>query len=93
MKRRYLTLNPDQRYELERLRDSAAQPYLRERAAALLKIAEGTPAAVVARQGLLRVRKADTVYAWFNRYLAEGCSGLTIRQGRGRKAAFSPPHA
>jgi hypothetical protein len=34
---------------------------LRERSAALLKIADGMPAALVARQGLLRPRDPDTV--------------------------------
>jgi hypothetical protein len=40
------------------------KPYRRERATALLKIAAGQPAAVVARSGLLRPRDPDTVYSW-----------------------------
>jgi transposase len=44
----------------------------------------------VARTGLLRPRQPDTVYAWLDRYRAEGIAGLTIRPGRGRKPAFSP---
>lgn len=64
--------------------------YVRERAAALLKIADGEPASVVARHGLLRKRDPDTVYAWMDRYEAEGVPGLVIRAGRGRKPAFSP---
>jgi hypothetical protein len=72
------------------LRDHAAKAYLRERAAALLKVAGGQPAAAVARSGLLRPRAADTLYAWLNRYAAAGIAGLLIQPGRGRKPAFSP---
>ena len=75
---------------LVQLRDHAPKAYLRERAAALLKIAGGQPAAAVARGGLLRPRAADTVYAWLNRFAAEGVAGLRIQPGRGRKPAFSP---
>lgn len=76
--------------QLIELRDHAAKPYLRERAAALLKVAEGIPAARVAREGLLRPRKPDTVYAWLDRFIDQGVAGLLIRAGRGRKPAFSP---
>jgi hypothetical protein len=75
---------------LVQLRDHAPKAYLRERAAALLKVASGQPAAAVARSGLLRPRAADTVYAWLNRFAAEGVAGLTVKPGRGRKPAFSP---
>jgi len=85
-----LELTPAERTELVALRDSAALPYLRERAAALLKIADGGVAAQVARSGLLRARQPDTVYDWIRRYRAEGLAGLSIRPGRGRKPAFSP---
>jgi hypothetical protein len=90
MPRRCLILRPAQQHELVQLRDHAPQPYLRERAAALLKVAAGQPPAAVARQGLLRRRKPDTLYAWLDRYHAEGVAGLVIRPGRGRKPAFSP---
>jgi transposase len=85
-----LTLTPAQRDELVCLRATASKPYLRERAAALLKIADGLSAATVARTGLLRPRQPDTVYRWFHRYQAEGVAGLDDRPGRGRKPAFSP---
>ena len=90
-----LDLTAAERAELEHLRDSATLPYLRERAAALVKIADGAVAAQVARGGLLRPRQPDTVYAWLRRYRAAGLAGLSIRPGRGRKPAFSPsrPHA
>lgn len=88
-----LDLTLDERAELVALRDTAALPYLRERAAALLKIADGAIAAQVAREGLLRRRQPDTLYAWVHRYRAEGLAGLRIRPGRGRKPAFSPSPA
>ena len=48
MPRRQLVLSETERRELVQLRDHARQPYQRERAAALLKIADGMPAARVA---------------------------------------------
>lgn len=87
---RQLALSPEQRAELVRLRDTAPKPYLRERAAALLKVADGARPAHIARTGLLRRRKERTVYAWLNRYEQEGVAGLHLRPGRGRKPAFSP---
>jgi hypothetical protein len=87
---RHLVLSDTQRSELLWTRDHATKSYLRERAAALLKIAQGTPGAWVARDGLLRPREPMTVYDWMNRYEARGMPGLTIRPGRGRKPAFSP---
>jgi len=87
---RTLDLSPPERTALIRLRDTAPKAYLRERAAALLKVADGQPATQVARDGLLRARDPDTLYAWLNRYRDEGIAGLGIRPGRGRKPAFSP---
>ena len=88
---RTLYLSADERAALEHLARRDPKPYRRERATALLKIAAGQPAAVVARSGLLRPRDPDTVYSWLDRYEREGLAGLTIAPGRGRKpAAFSP---
>jgi len=86
-----LELSAAQRAELQQVRDHDARPYLRERAAALLKIADGHVPAHVARAGLLRPRDPDTIYSWFWRYQAAGLSGLLIRPGRGRKPAIFPP--
>jgi Helix-turn-helix domain len=83
-------LEDAERITLTELRDHGPHAYLRERAAALLKVDDGIPAARVAREGLLRPRQPDTVYAWLNRYLVDGLAGLYIRPGRGRKPAFSP---
>jgi hypothetical protein len=90
MPRRQLVLSETERQELIQLRDHAREPYVRERAAALLKIADGMPAALVARYGLLRPRRPDTVYAWLDRYQATGGAGMKVYPGRGRKPAFSP---
>lgn len=87
MTQRQLLLTSDERAALTELRDTGRKAYLRERAAALLKVADGTPAAVVARERLLRRHKPDTVYHWIDRFKAEGMVGLTIRAGRGRKPA------
>lgn len=78
------------RQELEQIRDRGTKAYIRERAAAILKIADGLSASQVARQGLLKPRQYQTICQWVRRYQTEGIKGLAIRQGRGRKAAFSP---
>jgi hypothetical protein len=89
-KRVTLSLSEEQRRELINHRDHDRLPYLRERCAALLKIADGWVAAEVARMGLLRSYDPDAIYEWRKRYLASGIKGLKIRAGRGRKPAFSP---
>lgn len=87
---RLVHLTAEERQKLLHLRDHDLRPYLRERAAALLKIADGHTAAWVAQHGLLRARKPDTIYEWLNRFTTAGVAGLTMRPGRGRKPAFSP---
>ena len=64
--------------------------YKRERAAALLQIADGHSAAEVAQSGLLLRREPETVAGWVHRFHASGLASLTIAPGRGRKPAFSP---
>jgi hypothetical protein len=83
-------LSEGERDELLRLRDHAVAPYLRERAAALLRIAAGQSATAVARRHGLRRHRPETVGRWLGRYLAEGVAGLALRPGRGRKPAFPP---
>lgn len=85
-----LELTSAQRQELEVMRDQSPKPYLRERAAALLKIADGQSGLATARTGLLKPRLPDTIYAWVKRYRARGVAGLQQSAGRGRKPAFSP---
>jgi len=85
------TLTLEQHHELEEIRDHHTHAYMRERAAALLKIAQGHSAHSVALTGLLKPRDPDSVYGWLRRYQAEGVSGLVIRSGRGRKPKYFPP--
>lgn len=84
-----ITLTPEQRSELEYARDHHEKPYIRERAAAILKVADGMSGRQVALSGLLRRRTPDTVYSWIHRYQADGLEGLMIRPGRGRKPSSS----
>ena len=85
-----LVLTPTQRTDLEWARDKHPYPYVRERAAALLKVADGQSGRQVAQHGLLKPRWPDTLYAWVARFKAEGLKGLLVRAGRGRKPAWSP---
>ena len=85
-----VTLGADEREELERVRDTDPKAYRRERAAAILKLAERTSRTRVAQRGLLKRRRPSTVSGWLERYRAEGIAGLSVRAGRGRPPAFSP---
>src|SRR5215207_7822248 len=66
--RRTLELTDSQRQDLQHYRDHDPRPYVRERCAALLKIADGQSPHAVARQGLLKPRHPDTLYDWLNWY-------------------------
>jgi hypothetical protein len=89
-KRRTFYPTPEQETELIRTRDHDPRPYLRERAAALLKIAAGMSPHAVARTGLLKPREPDTVYTWLNDFIRDGrlhprpaCRGPFSPGGRG----------
>jgi transposase len=74
-----------QRAELEVLRDRGQPAYLRERAAALLKVAGGNSATQVARQLLLRPHNPYIVRQWVRSYQQEGVQGLRHKpRGGGR---------
>lgn len=85
-----IQLTSEEWAELEDVRDHDPRPYMREHAAAILKIAEGYSGRQVALLGLLKKRWPDTIYHWVERYQAEGIQGLEIKPGRGRKPSFSP---
>lgn len=85
MKRRSIGLTADEKQALEEVRDHDRRAYLRERAAALLKIHAGDSAHAVAQRGLLKKRDPDTIYAWIERYEQEGLGGLQQRARRKRK--------
>lgn len=88
MKLRTLPLTPEKSKELEHTRDHDPRAYLRERAAALLKIHAGASAYAVARHGLLKPRDPDTIYAWISRYERGGLDELVQKPRRKRK---TPP--
>ena len=85
-----LSLTAAEQAALVAARDTHPKPYLRERAAALLKIAEGQHYEDVATQGLLKPRCRQTISTWLARYQQAGLKGLSVKAGRGRKPAFSP---
>jgi hypothetical protein len=72
-KRRTLEPTPEQYTYLVKMRDHDKRPYLRERAAALLKVASGDSPHHVARHGLLRPRDPDSVYRWLDDFIRNGC--------------------
>lgn len=88
-KRRELVLTENEKQVLLEHRDHHHRPDIREKAAALLKIAEGASAYRVATTGLLKRRKPDTVYNWLNIYADEGFDGLIQRQHGGARQRFS----
>lgn len=85
-----LTLSAAQVAELTRLVRTARDPYVRERASAIFKVAEGESIRQVALHGCLRGRKPQTVGEWIRRYLEQGETGLHVLPGRGRPRVFSP---
>ncbi len=90
-----LSLSETQRKSLLEVRDHHDKPYMREKAAAVLKVAgppgeEGESARQVAIGGLLRERRPDTVRGWVHTYKEEGIDGFVVEEGRGQKPAFSP---
>ena len=85
-----LSLTIEQEKELIAARDHHQKPYVREKAAAILKVGDGQSIRQVALNGLLKQRSPHTVKGWINRYLRTGLKGLLVKTGRGRKAAFAP---
>lgn len=85
MARRTLVLTEVQRQELLQLRDHDPRPYVRERGAALLKIADGQSPHQVATRGLLKPRDPDTVYAWLDYYQNFGAAGLSAHPQGGSR--------
>ncbi|MFB6287022.1 MAG: hypothetical protein ABEK03_10665 [Candidatus Bipolaricaulia bacterium] len=90
-----ISLSEEQRESLLEVRDHHDKPYMREKAAAVLKVAgppgeEGESARQVAIGGLLRERRPDTVRGWVHTYEEEGIDGFVVEDGRGQKPAFSP---
>lgn len=87
-RKRVLELSEAERLTLEQARDYHPLPYVRERAAALLRIAAGEAAYQVAVTGILKPHHPETIYSWLNRYEQRGVACL--RQPARHKRAFSP---
>lgn len=58
---------------------------VRERCAALLKVADGVSPHAVAKAGLLFARDPDSVYRWLDWYQQEGIAGLLSHQQGGNQ--------
>ena len=86
--RRTLTLTDEQRDQLLQHRDHDPHPYVRERCACLLKIADGLSPYAVAHYGLLRPRDPDTAYAWLTHYQEHGLSGILGHQHGGARRGY-----
>lgn len=84
-KRRTLTLTEEERRQLVDHRDHDARPYVRERCAAILKIADGHSPHWVSQHGLLKQRDPDTVYKWLDYYEDNGLEGLMAHRHGGAR--------
>ncbi len=89
-KRRYLKLDEGQRAELEGLIRRDQRAYMRERAWALIQIADGKSPHRVSQSGLMQRRRPETVMAWLNAYQKGGVEALVQKPRRGREF---PPSA
>ena len=85
-----LLLTAVQVQELEQIRDHHPKAYMRVKAAGILKVWQGASRRQVAKSGLLKPVRRETVQAWILRYQHAGVDGLLVQPGRGRKPAFSP---
>jgi len=88
---RKVILSEQQYAELRYIRDHHPLPYMRERAAGILKVADGQSMNYVATYGLLRKIQYETISDWITRYEQEGIEGLRMKSGRGRKPSFPSP--
>src|SRR5258708_13803077 len=87
---RCIHLTAEQAEELQRVRDHHKKAYMRERAAAILKVASGLSMLQVALHGLHKPRRYETISEWISRYESGGVEALRVQPGRGRNPAFSP---
>lgn len=73
-----IVLSADQRLELEQIVARDRRPYLRERAAVVVKVADGETIPAIAAHGLLTHRHAATLRAWLRAYRESGVDGLVM---------------
>lgn len=79
-----LVLNKRERKTLTHILNRSSKPYQRERAAALLKVADGMSPHAVAHNGLLKKRDPDTVYGWVKAFDSLGIKSLSHAVRRGK---------
>ena len=85
-----LRVSSAQREEFVQTRAHARQPYLRERAAVLLKMASGHSLQEAARSGGWKPHHPDTIGTGVHRQEPAGLDGRRIHAGGGRQRAFFP---
>ncbi len=85
-----LALRAEEQTALVAARDHHPKPYVRERAAAILKVAAGHSVRWVAQVGGLKPHEPEVISGWITRFRQAGIPGLLVWPGRGRKPAFSP---
>jgi len=88
-KRYHIELSEPEKQKLESWLKNPPSPYLRERARAILKVAQGETLQETAQKLRIRVHR-NAVSEWVKRFLSDRLEGLKIKAGRGRKAVFSP---
>lgn len=88
--RSLVVLDAPARTTLCELRDHGPKAYLRERAAVVLAVADGSSLREAAAHAGLKPRHVETVWNWVTRYRLRGLRGLWIGKGRGRKPACFP---
>jgi len=81
-----LKLSDEERRSLETIRNRHRTPYIRERAGAILQIADGWSVRRVALYWLPRKRRPETVGSWVHGYL----ESRSIPVHKPRRRPFSP---
>ena len=90
MPKRYkIVLSEEEQQKLESWVKNPPSPYLRERARAILKVAQGETIQATTEKLRVRVQR-NAVSEWVKRFLSGRVQGLKIKAGRGRKSVFSP---
>lgn len=84
--RRTVELTEDERQELLHILHRDRRPYLRDKAAAILKVAAGMTAHQVALRGLNRPYDPDTIYGWLDEFQLQ----RQVLPQPPRRGGFSP---
>ena len=88
-KRYVIELSDKERGKLANWVKNPPKAYLRQRARAILLVADGEPLYKVASHSRIRKHR-KTITRWVQGYLSKGLEGLKVKPGQGRKPAFSP---